>query len=139
MPTPVDEAGRARLVEAARAAMAMSYSPYSGFPVGAALLTEAGDVIVGTNVENASYSLTLCAERAAVARAVARGVRRFRAVAVASRGRPPASPCGACRQVLAEFSPGMEVLVAGVEGAYSRYLLTDLLPAAFGPESLHGA
>ena len=128
---------RASLVETARGAMAQSYSPYSHFPVGAALLCEDGSVVTAANVENASYPLALCAERAAVAVAVASGRRTYAMIAVASRGTPPATPCGACRQVLFEFNPAMEILVAGASGPFSRHRLQDLLPFAFGPESLN--
>jgi cytidine deaminase len=132
----MQHADEARLVTAARAAMAHSYSPYSHYPVGAALLTASGEIWTGTNVENASYPLGICAERAAVASAVSAGQRDFVAVAVATASAPAASPCGACRQVLNEFNPGMAVLVAGPDGPARHYRLSDLLPHAFGPELL---
>lgn len=122
---------------AARAAMSHAYAPYSGFPVGAAVEAEGGggggarSLYAGVNVENASYPLAICAERTAVGAAVAAGARRLTAVAVASRGEPPATPCGACRQVLAEFNPGMLVLVGGPEGPWARYTLGELLPHPF--------
>ncbi|HEY6478364.1 MAG TPA: cytidine deaminase, partial [Polyangia bacterium] len=94
---------RAALVMAARAVRGRAHAPYSKFLVGAAVRDERGRIHVGCNVENASYGLTVCAERNAVAAAVAAGARRVRAVAVVSGSRPPASPCGACRQVLAEL------------------------------------
>lgn len=123
---------------AARAAMRHAYAPYSGYPVGAAVQAEGrsgeGALFMGVNVENASYPLAICAERTAVGVAVAAGVRRLSAVAVASRGEPPATPCGACRQVLAEFNPEMLVLVGGPEGDWARYTLGELLPHPF----LHG-
>ena len=125
----------AELVAAARAARRRAYAPYSGYQVGAALLTEDGTVVTGANVENASYSLGLCAERAAVVAAVAAGHRRFSSIAVAANGPEPTRPCGACRQVLNEFpaGPDLEVVLAGEEG--ERYLVTtlgELLPQAFG-------
>jgi cytidine deaminase len=124
-----------RLIAAARRAARRSHSPYSRFPVGAALLTSAGAIVTGCNVENASYGLTLCAERAAVARAVAQGHRQFRALAVAAgRGPAPAYPCGACRQVLAEFcAPGLVVVLAPLDagGRAVRTTLGRLLPKAF--------
>jgi len=127
------------LIAAARAARALAYAPYSRYRVGAALLTSAGTVVRAANVENVSYSLTLCAERAAVAAAVAAGHRQFDAVAIAANGPEPASPCGACRQVLREFPRALElrVLCAGESG--DRVVATtlgELLPASFGPERL---
>jgi cytidine deaminase len=133
---------REALVAAARAARERAYAPYSGFRVGAALLTDGGEVVTGANVENASFGLGICAERAAVAAAVAGGHRRFEAIAVATPGPEPATPCGACRQVLREFPRGvdLEVLCAGEAG--ERVLATTLgalLPESFGPDSLAAA
>jgi cytidine deaminase len=130
---------RAELVAAARAARQRAYAPYSGYRVGAALLTEDGTVVTGANVENASSSLGICAERSAVAAAVAAGHRRFTAIAVAVSGADPARPCGACRQVLHEFpaGPDLEVVCAGEDG--ERLVVTtlgELLPQAFGPAQL---
>ncbi|HKF00618.1 MAG TPA: cytidine deaminase [Actinomycetes bacterium] len=125
------------LVAAARAARARAYAPYSGFAVGAALLTEDGTVVPGANVENASYGLSICAERAAVAAAVAQGHRRFVAVAVAGPGTDPVPPCGACRQVLLELPAGraLVVLAAGERGGRRlRARLDQLLPHGFGAE-----
>jgi cytidine deaminase len=103
--------------------------------VGAALEATDGRVFVGCNVENVSYGLTICAERSAVFRAVADGARRFRRLIVVSDSEPPASPCGACRQVLIEF--GSELVVESVgPGSRHRWLLTDLLPAAFAKGTL---
>lgn len=119
------------LVEAARDAQRHAYAPYSNFPVGAALLTREGRIITGANVENASYGLTLCAERVAVARAVSEGYRRFRAIAIVAPHPVPA-PCGACRQVLAEFGE-LWVFCADSRAPHRvrRYRLRSLLPAAF--------
>ena len=120
-------------------AMDLAYAPYSGYPVGAAILLASGETVVGANIENASYPVSLCAERSAVAHALALGERRLLAVAVASRGEPPAPPCGACRQVLMEFNPDMTVVVGGPTGPWRRFLLRDLLPESFGPGHLgHG-
>src|SRR5579875_1789427 len=129
----LDQDAQDRLVTAARDAMRLAYAPYSHYPVGAALLLDDGRIIAAANIENAAYPVSLCAERAAVATALAAGGRRFRAVAVASRGDPPAPPCGACRQVLAEFNPDLWVLVAGTSGAATLHRLSALLPLSFGP------
>jgi len=125
---------RRRLAAAARAAVESSYSPYSGFRVGAALWCADGTIVTGTNVENRSYGLTICAERAAVASAVSAGRRSFLAVAVATPdSAQPVSPCGACRQVLSEFAPpGTPVLMAGSEASLET-TLGELLPL----DSLH--
>jgi cytidine deaminase len=123
------------LITAARSAQARAYAPYSEFRVGAALEAADGTVFLGCNVENASYGLTICAERAAVFAAVSAGATRFRRAVVVSDVDPPAAPCGACRQVLAEF--GLDLLIEGVgsKGAV-QWRLSELLPAAFGPEQL---
>lgn len=122
------------LVSAARAAQARAYAPYSNFRVGAALESESGEVYVGCNVENASYGLTICAERAAVFTAVSAGVRRFRRAVVVSDVDPPAAPCGACRQVLSEFGD-FRIDAVGPKSSAS-WTIAELLPAAFGPEQL---
>jgi cytidine deaminase len=132
----IDEETAERLIAAARDAMRLSYSPYSGYPVGAALLVDGGHVIAAANIENAAYPVSLCAERAAVAAALSAGYRNLLAIAVASRGDPPAPPCGACRQVLSEFNLEMPVLVAGETGPASRHSLDALLPFSFGPKNL---
>ncbi|HTB58782.1 MAG TPA: cytidine deaminase [Polyangia bacterium] len=125
-------AARSALVAAARAVRRRAHAPYSKFTVGAAVLDERGRISVGCNVENASYGLTVCAERNAIAAAVAAGARSIRAVAVASGASPPASPCGACRQVIAELGRAdTEVLIAGAKGAAARTTLGALLPLAF--------
>jgi cytidine deaminase len=122
---------RSSLIQAAIQAQQRAYAPYSNFAVGAAILTAGGNVYPGANVENASYGLTICAERVAAATAVAAGDRDFVAIAIASRG--GASPCGACRQFLAEFSPSMRVVTVDSENREYGYqsTLDDLLPNRF--------
>src|SRR5438067_8304073 len=97
------------LIKLAKKARAMAYAPYSKFAVGAAVLTQSGQVFSGCNIENISFGLTICAERAAVCAAVASGFRDFSQIVIVADTKEPISPCGACRQVLAEFSPGMLV------------------------------
>ena len=123
-----------QLVDAACAARQRSHSPYSDFRVGAALLGKSGRVYPGTNVENASIGLSICAERSAVCRAVADGETRFEAVAICADGQTPTPPCGACRQFLLEFGADLTVLIAGEEGSrgeVQQYTLRELIPHAF--------
>jgi len=124
------------LTERAMGAMERAYAPYSGFRVGAALLAADGSVTEGSNVENAAYPAGICAERAAVAAAVTRGVRSFRAIVIATEADSPAPPCGMCRQVLMEFAPELELLSVTRGGAEARWTLGELLPHAFTPTSL---
>lgn len=119
-----------RLVEAARAAQEQAYCPYSRYRVGAALEAHDGSIFVGSNVENASYGLTICAERSAVSAAVSAGARQFRRIVVVTDSEPPAPPCGACRQVLAEFGLELEVESVGPKQS-KRWQIRDLLPDAF--------
>jgi cytidine deaminase len=119
------------LCAAAQKVQQHAYAPASRFRVGAAVLAEDGRVFVGCNVENASYGLTICAERAAVCAAVAAGVRSLRGVAVATDLNDPARPCGACRQVLAEFGPSMPVILVGTAQHRILTSLDKLLPDPF--------
>ena len=123
------------LVRRARAVMANAYAPYSRFHVGAAIEADDGTVHVGCNVENASYGLTICAERMAVGAAVAAWKHKLKRVAVATAVEPPATPCGACRQLLAEFGLDLEIIAVGPTSE-RRWRLRELLPEAFTRESL---
>jgi cytidine deaminase len=123
------------LIAAARNAQTQAYAPYSNFRVGAALEALDGTIFLGCNVENASYGLTICAERAAVCAAISAGARRFRRAVVVSDTDPPAAPCGACRQVLAEFGLDLAIEAVGAKRAVS-WRLAELLPDSFGPEQL---
>jgi len=125
----------AELVRRAREVMRNAHAPYSRFQVGAALESADGRVFVGTNVESASYGLTICAERMALGAAVAAGAKQFTRIAVTTAVDPPAAPCGACRQLLAEFGLDLEVISAGPK-TERRWTLGELLPAAFTRESL---
>lgn len=122
---------RDALIQAAREASLRAYVPYSNFPVGAALLTEDGEIIQGCNVENASYPLGMCAERTAIGNAVTRGQRKFVAVAISAPKAKPCSPCGGCRQVLYEFNPHMEVILDAGDAAPLVRPLSDFLPHGF--------
>ena len=124
------------LTERAMAAMERAYAPYSGFRVGAALLASDGSITEGCNVENASYPAGMCAERAAVSAAIARGVRDFTAIVIATEAERPTPPCGICRQVMMEFAPRLEVVSVTRGGADARWTMSDLLPEAFTPTSL---
>ncbi len=124
------------LMQKAIGSLPMAYAPYSGFSVGAALLCADGEVFCGVNVENASYGATLCAERVAVARAVCAGKRAFVAIAIAASRAAACPPCGICRQVLREFSPGLRVLGRTPEGGLVSWTLSELLPHSFGPDFL---
>ncbi len=130
-----ENSGFSPLLAAAAAAARHAYCPYSRYPVGAAVETEDGTIVAGANVENASYGLTVCAERVAIAAAVGQGRRRLRRLAlVAGTVRQPARPCGACLQVMAEFAaPDFEILIAprGRMKQVVRYALSELLPSAF--------
>lgn len=131
----VTETVRRQLIAAALHARERAYVPYSGYPVGAALLTDSGAVYAGCNIESASYGATVCGERTAAFKAVSEGERVFRAIAVVTSN--GAAPCGICRQVLYEFGPAMTVILARPDGEITwEGPLRDLLPMGFGPHEL---
>jgi len=122
------------LLKLAIVARENSYSPYSRYKVGAALLTTNGKTFTGCNIENAAYTPSNCAERTAVFKAVSEGERDFAAIAVATSN--GVAPCGVCRQVMREFAPNLTIVLGDIEGNYRVVSLTDLLPDSFGPENL---
>lgn len=128
---PLSEDDTRDLLRVAHAAALLAYSPYSKVQIGAALMASDGEVFTGCSVENASYGLSLCAERVAVAKAVSAGVTRFRALAVATASADPVMPCGACRQVLREFGAELALFVQGSQGPRAELALSDLLPKPF--------
>ena len=123
-----------QLMDKAKSAMEYSYSPYSHFRVGAAIRVEDGTIFSGTNIENASYSMTICAERVALFKAVSKGHRSFTDLAIATSSGLPTPPCGPCRQVLYEFTPEMRIHLEGDQNTERR--LKDLLPDVFGSKQL---
>lgn len=125
-----------RLISAAKTSAANAYCPYSKFRVGAAVLGDSGMVYPGCNIENASFGLTICAERAALCRAVTDGETRITAVVVYTPTESPTAPCGACRQALNEFGPDMDCICVSDGTEIIRMKLSGLLPAAFGPRNL---
>lgn len=131
MNAPIDET---MLVRRAMQARSKAYAPYSRYAVGAAVLTMAGDIFDGCNIENATYSATVCAERVAIFKAISEGRRHLAAIAVVTKN--GGSPCGICRQVMREFAPDMVVLIADAEGNYRRSTVAELLPDSFAPEDL---
>lgn len=125
-----------KLINAAAAAREKAYAPYSKFRVGAAILTKEGRYYTGCNIENVSYGLTCCAERVALFKAVSNGERDFEAIAISAGTGDYCAPCGACRQVLAEFGEKMKVFMANGRGEYRVLTVAELLPAAFDRASL---
>jgi cytidine deaminase len=119
------------LVAAARAARAQAMAPVSGFAVGAALETADGAIVGGCNIENATFGLTLCAERVAMFKALSEGQREFVRVVVVADTAAPTPPCGACRQILWEFAGDLEVVLANLDGVHARHRLSALLPLPF--------
>ena len=125
-----------KLVALAKEAMKNAYAPYSKFQVGAALLAKDGRVFTGCNVENASYGATNCAERTAIFKAVSEGYREFDAIAIVASSGDFASPCGICRQVLAEFMPDGKVILDSKEKGMVTYSVRELLPSGFSAENI---
>ena len=125
-----------KLISAARDARSRAVAPFSGFKVGAALETVDGAVITGCNIENASYGLTMCAERVAVFKAVSEGHRRFRRIAVVADTPAPTPPCGACRQILWEYAGDIQVVLANLERQTGRFRMKRLLPVPFDTDVL---
>lgn len=128
------------LIEQAKLARNNAYVPYSKFPVGAAILAEDGKVYTGCNIENASFGMTNCAERTAIFKAVSEGTTKFKAIAVIADTEGPCSPCGACRQVMAEFcEKEMPVFLTNIKGDIQKTTVGELLPGAFSPEDVKDA
>lgn len=120
------------LISGARAARRNSYAPYSNFHVGAAVLTEDGKIYTGSNVENASYGLAICAERSAISNAISHGKRKVKAIAIVTGNEKPVSPCGACRQVIREFADvDTLIIMVGNSGACETKTIDELLPLSF--------
>jgi len=129
-----------QLMERAKTARELAYVPYSKFQVGAALLTREGKIFGGCNIENSGYSMTNCAERTAFFKAISEGYRDFKALAVAADTPGPVSPCGACRQVMAEFCAGnMPVYLTNLRGDVMETTVSELLPGAFMAEDMKNA
>lgn len=126
------------LIQEAERARNYAYVPYSKFPVGAALLTEAGKVYHGCNIENAAYGVCNCAERTAIFKAISEGETKFAMLAVTANTKRPVPPCGACRQVIAELCPkDMKVVLSNGKGEITEKTVEALLPFAFSSEDLH--
>ena len=123
-----------KLLQQATEAREFSYSPYSSYKVGAALLTKTGRVYKGCNIESVAYTPSVCAERTAIFKAVSEGEREFSAIAVVTSN--GGAPCGVCRQVMREFAPNLTVVMGDTAGNYEVLSLADLLPHSFGPEDL---
>lgn len=124
------------LLKKAGKAFGNAYVPYSEYPVGAAVLWDSGRITTGSNVENASYGLTVCAERNAIFQGTALGERRIKAIAIAVPDQKMPSPCGACRQVLREFALDCDILLINGSGEHAQTTLQELLPNSFGPDFL---
>jgi cytidine deaminase len=134
--TGISKEVQAHLIQMATKAREHAYAPYSHYKVGAAVLLPDGSIQSGCNVENASYGLTICAERVAYSAAVARGIRDFVAIAVVTSSDEVVAPCGACRQFMAEFNGEIPVIMTNLKGEIKVMSLGELLPLQFGPDSL---
>ncbi len=123
------------LILKAMEAKEKSYSPYSNFKVGAAILTEEGEIFTGCNIENAGYSPTICAERTAIVKAVSEGYKKFKKIAIVA-GENGGFPCGVCRQFIREFSCDIEIIIAKSEDDFKIYEFSEIFPYSFGPDDL---
>jgi len=124
------------LIEIARRAAEFARAEFSGYKVGAAILAADGRVFTGCNVESSSYGLTICAERTALVKALSESAEILEKIAVVTPGKKPAAPCGACRQLLYDYAPALEVILAGSGAAFIKLPLLDLMPMPFGRENL---
>ncbi len=136
MKTQLDQETKDKLKKRAREVRERAYVPYSHFPVGAAVLTASGKIFTGVNIENASYPLSICAERSAIFQAITAGEREIIALAVTADTARPVSPCGACRQVMNEFNPKMDVMMLNLTGDELRRTAGELLPEHFSSGDL---
>jgi cytidine deaminase len=126
------------LLEAARAARLNAHAPYSGFQVGAALESDDGQIMTGCNIENATFGLTICAERVALFKAVSEGIKGFRRIVIVADTEAPTPPCGACRQLLWEFGKDLEVILGNLTEEKGRFRLSELFPHPFDSRFLGG-
>ncbi len=126
-----------KLIDQAKEARLKAYVPYSNFAVGSALMTENGTIFSGCNIENVSLGITICAERVTIYKAISNGFKSFKAIAIVGDTEEPCSPCGACRQVMIEFSPNMEVIMTNLQNMIEIVKAKDLLPFAFKGKKLH--
>lgn len=136
MTTKLSAEMKEKLLAEAKEVRKNAYVPYSNFAVGAALLAEDGTIFRGCNIENSSYGLTICAERNAIFNAVSQGYRKFKAMAVVCNSPGPCSPCGACRQVIAEFGGDIQLILANLAGEIKEVTASDLLPGFFRCEDI---
>lgn len=132
----MDSFSDTQLIQMAIDAQKNSYSPYSNYKVGAAVLCKDGKVFTGANIENASYPCGICAERVAMAKAISEGNMNFVKIAIAGSSKELCTPCGLCRQFMFEFSPALKVLCSNNKGQYKEHELSSLLPLGFGPSSM---